>query len=63
MKKRTRGRELALQFLYQVDLLGSEALPEAGTFFKTEEPEGSEFESGLGGYSVLGAGEEEAATP
>ena len=29
MKKRTRSRELALQFLYQIDLLGSEILDDA----------------------------------
>ena len=37
MKKRTRGRELALQFLYQVDLLGGDILPEADEFFLGEE--------------------------
>ena len=40
MKKRTRGRELALQFLYQVDLLGADTLTEAAAFFKVEEPDG-----------------------
>ena len=29
MKKRTRARELALQFLYQLDLRGPEILDEA----------------------------------
>lgn len=37
MKKRTRARELALQFLYQVDLRGRELLPEAKDFFRVEE--------------------------
>lgn len=40
MKKRTRGRELALQFLYQVDLLGAETLSEASTFLRSEEADG-----------------------
>ena len=37
MKKRTRARELALQFLYQVDLRGRQILPEAKDFFRVEE--------------------------
>jgi len=37
MKKRTRARELALQFLYQLDLCGPELLGEAKAFFRTEE--------------------------
>jgi len=37
MKKRTRARELALQFLYQLDLRGTEILDEARSFFRTEE--------------------------
>jgi N utilization substance protein B len=37
MKKRTRARELALQFLYQLDLRGPELLPEAKAFFRSEE--------------------------
>lgn len=37
MKKRTRGRELALQFLYQVDLRGGEHLAEAEDFIRGEE--------------------------
>ncbi len=37
MKKRTRARELALQFLYQVDLLGDELLPQGKAFFRGEE--------------------------
>jgi transcription antitermination factor NusB len=37
MKKRTRARELALQFLYQLDLRGPEILDEAKRFFRAEE--------------------------
>jgi len=37
MKKRTRSRELALQFLYQLDLLGDDLLAEAGEYIKSEE--------------------------
>jgi len=37
MKKRTRARELALQFLYQLDLRGPELLGEAKSFFRSEE--------------------------
>jgi len=37
VKKRTRARELALQFLYQVDLRGRDLLPEAKDFFRLEE--------------------------
>ncbi len=37
MKKRTRARELALQFLYQLDLRGPELLPEAAQFLRNEE--------------------------
>jgi N utilization substance protein B len=37
MKKRSRARELALQFLYQYDLRGEEFLPEARTFLRDEE--------------------------
>jgi transcription antitermination factor NusB len=37
MKKRTRARELALQFLYQLDLRGADLLPEAKAFFRAEE--------------------------
>ena len=39
MKKRTRGRELALQFLYQRDLLGPELIDEAAGFLSEEEPD------------------------
>lgn len=37
MKKRTRSRELALQFLYQLDLRGDELLGEAKDFLRGEE--------------------------
>lgn len=37
MKKRSRGRELALQFLYQRDLCGPELLEEARSFVASEE--------------------------
>jgi len=39
MKKRTRARELALQFHYQLDLRGPEILDEARSFFRSEEPD------------------------
>jgi len=41
MKKRTRARELALQFLYQLDLRGRELLPEHAAFFRAEEEDKS----------------------
>jgi transcription antitermination factor NusB len=37
LKKRTRSRELALQFLYQLDLLGDEMLPDLADFLRSEE--------------------------
>lgn len=37
MKKRTRARELALQFLYQLDLRGDELLEEASAYVRGEE--------------------------
>jgi transcription antitermination factor NusB len=37
MKKRTRAREVALQFLYQLDLRGDDLLEEARSFIKGEE--------------------------
>ena len=37
MKKRTRAREIALQFLYQLDLRGDDLLDEAKTFIRSEE--------------------------
>ena len=37
MKKRSRGRELALQLLYQMDLRGLELADEAGSFLAAEE--------------------------
>ncbi|MCK6448750.1 MAG: transcription antitermination factor NusB [Planctomycetes bacterium] len=39
MKKRTRGRELALQLLYQIDLRGEEVLAELDEFLRDEEPD------------------------
>jgi transcription antitermination factor NusB len=49
MKKRTRARELALQFLYQLDLRGPDFLGEAKDFFRSEEEDKSsrEFATGL----------------
>lgn len=38
MKKRTRSRELALQFLYQIDLLGDEGLDGLTDFLREEGP-------------------------
>lgn len=40
MKKRTRARELALQFLYQVDLVGPDIAGDADTFVRGEEKDG-----------------------
>lgn len=37
MKKRTRARELALQFLYQTDLLGESVLADLPSFLRQEE--------------------------
>jgi len=37
MKKRTRAREIALQFLYQLDLRGDDLMAEAKTFVRGEE--------------------------
>ncbi|MEO6707960.1 MAG: transcription antitermination factor NusB [Planctomycetota bacterium] len=37
MKSRTRGRELALQFLYQLDLRGPSSAGERDTFLRSEE--------------------------
>ena len=47
MKKRTRARELALQFLYQLDLRGPDYLPEAKKFLHGEEPDKSTREFAL----------------
>ena len=47
MKKRTRARELALQFLYQVDLRGRELVSEAKGFFRSEEQDRSAREFAL----------------
>ncbi len=38
VKKRTRARHLALQFLYQVDLLGVDKLDDLTAFLQQEEP-------------------------
>jgi len=37
LNRRTRSRELALQFLYQVDLLGDDKLAELADFLRQEE--------------------------
>ncbi len=47
MKKRTRARELALQFLYQLDLRGPEFLKDATGFFREEESDKSTREFAL----------------
>lgn len=47
MKKRSRSRELALQFLYQLDLRGPEFLEEAADFLRGEESERSTREFAL----------------
>jgi transcription antitermination factor NusB len=39
VKKRSRGRELALQMLYQMDLRRSDLAEELQTFLKHEEPD------------------------
>jgi transcription antitermination factor NusB len=41
VKKRTRARELALQFLYQLDLRGEEALEHQDEFLRGEESDRS----------------------
>ena len=49
MKKRTRARELALQFLYQLDLRGPEIVGEAKAFFRSQEEDKTsrDFAAGL----------------
>ncbi|QDU69041.1 transcription antitermination factor NusB [Engelhardtia mirabilis] len=49
MKRRTRARELALQFLYQVDIRGREVKDELDTFLRAEEADrtASEFAATL----------------
>ena len=47
MKKRTRARELALQFLYQLDLRGPDFLGAAATFLRDEEDDKSTREFAL----------------
>ena len=37
LKKRTRARELALQFLYQIDLLGDDKIDDLKAFLREEE--------------------------
>jgi len=44
VKKRTRARELALQFLYQLDLRGRDFLSEAEAFVRGEEADRSTVE-------------------
>ena len=39
MKKRSRGRELALQVLYQIDLRGDGMLDELDEYLRSEEPD------------------------
>lgn len=39
IKKRTRARELCLQFLYQVDLVGDDLLEDLSSFLRNEEPD------------------------
>ncbi|QDV06481.1 hypothetical protein Poly30_19910 [Planctomycetes bacterium Poly30] len=45
MKKRTRSRELALQFLYQVDLLGADKMSDLTEFLREEggDPETAQY--------------------
>lgn len=59
MKKRTRARELALQFLYQLDLRGAEFLPEAKSFVSAEERDAETTRFAL--KLVLGTHEHRAA--
>ncbi|MEM9379995.1 MAG: transcription antitermination factor NusB [Planctomycetota bacterium] len=40
MKKRTRSRELALQFLYQIDLLGQDKMEDLTEFLRQEGGDG-----------------------
>ena len=47
MKKRTRSRELTLQFLYQLDLRGADFVEEAAIFLREEEPDKSTREFAL----------------
>ena len=47
MKKRTRSRELTLQFLYQLDLRGPDFLGEAESFLRDEETDKSTREFAL----------------
>jgi len=47
MKKRTRARELALQFLYQLDLRGESVLPEAARWIRSEDRDAETAEFAL----------------
>ena len=47
IRKRTRGRELALQYLYQYDLLGAEFAEEAEAFIHDQETEPDAVEFAL----------------
>ncbi len=47
MKKRTRARELTLQFLYQLDLRGPEFLDDVAEFLRDEESDKSTREFAL----------------
>ncbi|MEM7306001.1 MAG: transcription antitermination factor NusB [Planctomycetota bacterium] len=47
MKKRTRSRELTLQFLYMLDLRGPEFLAEVEEFLREEEPDAAAREFAL----------------
>jgi transcription antitermination factor NusB len=57
MRRRTRGRELALQFLYQLDLRGDEALAGLGDFLDESdlhvEDDGAPAEAGPRDKEVL----------
>lgn len=48
MKKRTRARELALQFLYQLDLRGNDLMEEAEESVRTDESDAETREFALG---------------
>ena len=58
MKKRTRARELTLQFLYQLDLRGEEFLPEAQSFLRDEEKDKATREFAL--HLIRGTAESRA---
>jgi transcription antitermination factor NusB len=58
MKKRTRARELALQFLYMLDLCGAELLDEARDFLRQEESDKTSREFAL--HLIRGTAEHRA---